>query len=86
MPRKPQAPAPKGVAWDPDIYNILGFVYGLNDLRKKPESTMVPPTVMERLGGLARIVDNEIFRAGITFSVQTAHRDFPLLSLCTARN
>jgi hypothetical protein len=80
MPRKPQAPAPKGVAWDPDIYNIQVFVDALNDLRTKPESTMVPPVIMERLGGLARIVDNEIFRAGITFSVQTAHRDFPLLS------
>ena len=46
MPRKPQAPAPKGVAWDPDIYNIQVFVDALNDLRTKPESTMVPPVIM----------------------------------------
>jgi hypothetical protein len=58
----------------------LEFFDGLNDLRTKPESTMVPPAVMERLAGLARIVDNEVFRAGITFSVEAARKDFPLLS------
>ena len=48
MPSKPQAPAPKGVAWDPDIYDIRVFVDALNDLRTKLESTMVPPVTMER--------------------------------------
>jgi hypothetical protein len=82
MPSKPQAPAPKGVAWDPDIYDIRVFVDALFDLRTKLEITKVPPVVMEQLARLARarVVDDEIFRAGITFSVQTAHRDFPLLS------
>jgi hypothetical protein len=41
---------------------------------------MVPRFVMERLAGLARAANNEIFWAGIRFSLQAAHRDFPLLS------
>jgi hypothetical protein len=82
MPEKPKAPAPRGVAWDPDIYNALDFVNGLNDLRAKPGITMVPPVAMEQLARLARarVVDNEVFRAGITFSVEAARKDFPLLS------
>ena len=82
MPEKPKAPAPKGVAWDPDIYSTVEFAKGLNDLRTKPEITMVKPAVMEQLARLARahVDDSEFFRAGITFSVQTAHKDFPLLS------
>ena len=80
MSRKRQTPAPKGVVWDPDTYNISEFFDGLNDLRTKPESTMVPPAVMERLAGLAHVVDNEVFRTGITFSVEAARKDFPLLS------
>jgi hypothetical protein len=82
MPRKPRAPAQTGVAWDPEIYDIVEFVYALNDLRRKAESTMVPSTVMEQLARLARarVFDNEIFQAGITFSVQSAHEDFPILS------
>jgi hypothetical protein len=80
MPAKPRASTPKGVPWDPDIYNILVFVDGLNDLRAKPESTAVPRFVMERLAGLARATDNEIFWAGINFTLKAVHRDFPLLS------
>jgi hypothetical protein len=41
---------------------------------------MVPRFVLERLTGLARAADNKIFWAGIKFSLQAAHRDFPLLS------
>ena len=79
MPRKPKAPATKGVAWDPDIYDILEFVRGIKDLRPTPES-IIPPALMERLAGLARAADNETFQAGITFCVQAACKDFPLLS------
>jgi hypothetical protein len=80
MPRKPKATAPKGVAWDPDIYDISVFVHRLNELRTKPGSTAVPRYVMEHLAGLARASDKEIFRAGIKFSLQSARMDFPLLS------
>jgi hypothetical protein len=80
MPKKRQTPAPKGVPWDPDIYDITEFVHGIDDLRKSPESPMVPLVVTERLAGLARIRDKEIFQAGIAFSVRSAKRDFPLLS------
>jgi hypothetical protein len=41
---------------------------------------MVPRFVMEQIADLARAADNEIFSAGIKFSLQAAHRDFPLLS------
>jgi hypothetical protein len=78
MPRKPQAPAPKGIAWNPDIYDISEFIHGIKGLRTNPVSTMVP--VMDRLGGLARITETEIFQAGIAFSVRAANEDFPLLS------
>jgi hypothetical protein len=80
MPRKPKATASKGVAWDPDIYEIRHFVHGLSELRTKPGSTGVPRYVMERLAGLARTTDNETFWAGIKFSLQAARKDFPLLS------
>jgi hypothetical protein len=80
MPKKRQAAPSRGVAWDPDIYTILDFVHGINELRKSPESTMVPLVVTERLAGLARIRDQDIFQAGIAFSVRSAKRDFPLLS------
>ena len=80
MPRKPQAPAPKGVAWDPDIYDISDFIHGIEGLGTNPVSTMVPPFVMDRLGGLARITETKIFQVGITFSVRAAIADFPLLS------
>jgi hypothetical protein len=80
MPKKRQTPAPKGVPWDPDIYEINAFVSGIDDLRTTPESPMVPLVVTERLAGLARIRDKDIFQAGIEFSVRSAKRDFPLLS------
>jgi hypothetical protein len=79
MPKK-RAPTSAGVAWAPDIYDILVFVHELNELKTKPSSTRVPRFLVERLAGLARAADNEIFSAGIRFSLQAAHRDFPLLS------
>ena len=80
MPRKPRAPTPKGVPWNPDIYEVNEFVNGLNEPRTRPDSTVVPRFVLERLAGLAGIADNGIFLAGIRFSLKAAHRDFPLLS------
>ncbi len=84
MENKPRPAAQTGArAWEPDIYQVLHFMHGINDLRTKRtkrKSTLVPSLVMEGLGGLARVVDKEIFQAGITFSVRTAHKDFPLLS------
>jgi hypothetical protein len=79
MPTK-RAPTPTGVAWDPDIYDILEFVHGLKDLRTEPEGTMVPHSIMEELTSLARAADNKTFWAGIKSSLQSAHRDFPLLA------
>jgi hypothetical protein len=81
MANEPQPAAPTGVrAWEPDTYQVLHFMHGLHNLRAKRKSTLVPSLVMERLGGVAGVVDKEIFQAGITFAIQTAHKDFPLLS------
>jgi hypothetical protein len=80
MARKPRAPTPKGVPWEPDIYNIVEFVRGLEDLKTKPEGTKVPRFVMGRLAGLAGATDSGNFLAGMTFCLRGAHSDFPLLS------
>ena len=80
MATKPRAPTPKGVPWDPDIYSIMEFVRGVSDLKTKWERTRVPRFVMERLAGLARATDNEIFWTGIKLSLRAAHGDYPLLS------
>jgi hypothetical protein len=77
MPRKPKTSAPKGAAWDPDIYDTSAFVHGLDNLNA---SVTVPPSVVSELAGLAGAKDREAFERGINFSVVTAHTDFPLLS------
>jgi hypothetical protein len=80
MPRKPQPPASKGVVWNPDIYDIAVFVRGLNSVKAKLDSPIVSPVVMARLAGLARVTDEQIFRAGISFTVETARKEGLLLS------
>ena len=82
MPRKPKASAPKGPAWDPDIYDISTFVHGLNHLTA---TISVAPLVVGELACLARAVDAEAFHRGILFSVEAAHSDFPLLSASVYR-
>jgi hypothetical protein len=81
MANEPRPAAQTGVrAWEPDTYQVLHFMHGLHNLRKKRKNTLVPSLVMERLGGVARVADKELFQAGITFAVKTARKDFPLLS------
>jgi hypothetical protein len=77
-----QPVAPDALAYGSDAYDVNHFLSTLSDLvwRAKLDFASISSSVLGKLAGLARVANDDAFRAGAVFAIRTAIKEATLLS------